>query len=73
MLLYAFRNKRKLSNCKLYGFPNLYMYENLCPSKRSIYSHNGTILFKYTNNVEEKPIRIYHKSEIGYYFPDDFI
>ena len=65
---------------------NVFMYENLCPAFRSIeekcrnlmdnelinqlWSYNGIIHFKYTNEKTEKPKKILHENQFNNLFPE---
>ena len=62
------------------------MYENLCPAFRSIeekcrnlmnigqieqmWTYNGIVNIKLTNEKTEKSKKIFHEKDIKYYFPD---
>ena len=76
--------KRNINNCNELGFYNIHITENLCPSYRSIYenlselknegklkslwSHNGVVNFKFTDNEREKSKIITHESDIDNFF-----
>ena len=63
--------------------------ENLCPSYQSIFdelngrkykgqikrlwSFNGTINFKFTDSIDEKPKKIFHECDLNYYFYEDIV
>ena len=69
------------------GFRNLFLVENLCPSYRSLFekiykkkewgdiknvwTSNGVINLKFTDNKNEKPTKIYHSDDFDFYFSDD--
>ena len=77
-------NKKNLSY--LPEYKNVYIIENLCPRYKAIYdncmglkkknliSHlwtfNGTIFIKKSDNRNEKPKRILHVSDLEYFFPN---
>ena len=66
------------------GFKNLFIVENLCPIYKSLFekckklkkekrikhlwTYNGVINIKYTDENNEKPKRIYHQEDFDYYF-----
>ena len=68
-------------------FPNLFIVENLCPKYRSIFdacnelkkkgkishvwSYNGTVHFKTSNNLKDRGIKIFHISDLDEHFPMD--
>ena len=78
------KNRKNLHLCHELGFHHLYITENLCPSNRSIFdylcdlkkygevkkvwSFNGTVQFKYTDEHSEKPKKIFHECDLNYYF-----
>ena len=84
----SLQNKKYLKGCrrKFHFKQNIFMYENLCPSYRSIeekcrnlmedglinqlWSYNGTIHLKYTNEKREKPKKIFHQDDLKYLFPE---
>ena len=65
-------------------YKSLFIVENLCPAYKSLFekcrrmryqgdikfvwSHNGTINIKYSDNRNEKPIKIEHQNDFDYYF-----
>ena len=77
-------NKRKLTYIPEYK--NLYIIENLCPRYKEIYeqclkmkktkdikhvwTYNGTICIKKSDNRNEKPIKILHVNDLNYYIPE---
>ena len=83
----SMKNKKKLNGCKRkFGF-NVFMHENLCPAFKSIHdkccnlmdqgqitklwTYNGVINVKFTNEYSERPTKIYHEEDINYYFAED--
>ena len=83
----SFKNKKLLSKTKVLGFNNLYFIENLCPVNRyiwnkcnelrseglvkSVWSFNGVINIKFTDDYNEKPTLIHHTEDIEYYIHND--
>ena len=65
---------------------NIYIYENLCPAYRSIeekcrnlidcgqinqmWSYNGAVNIKFTNERTERSTKLYHENDLKYHFPD---
>lgn len=65
---------------------NVYMNENLCPAYRSIeekcrtlldcghinqmWTYNGAVNIKFTNERTEKSKKLYHEDDLKYHFPD---
>ena len=80
------KNKKNLQFCRELGFHHIYITENLCPSNRSIFDHlnnlkkngelkrvwsyNGTVQFKFTDDPNEKSKKILHECDLNYYFED---
>ena len=74
------KNKKNLHLCKYLGYNNLYIMENLCPAYRSIFdsltklknedrvkkvwSYNGIINYKVTDDVNEKAVKVLHECEL---------
>ena len=72
--------KRNLFKCKSMGYNNLYIVENLCPAYKSIYenlmqlkddgkinkvwSFNGIINYKRTDDERERPFKVLHEYDI---------
>ena len=83
----SFKNKKLLHKTKELGFKNLYFIENLCPVNRyilnkcnelrseglvkSVWSFNGLINIKFTDDYNEKPTLIHHTEDIEYYIHND--
>ena len=81
------KNKKNLQNCKNIGFNNLHIVENLCPSYKSIFesltefkyegkikkvwSFNGVINYKLSDNDNEHPTKIYHEKELDHFYAAD--
>ena len=81
------KSSKRLYLCKELGFNNLSMVENLCPASRSIYDQllkfkdknivkkvwisNGVVNFKFTDNFDEKPNKIFHNRELNNYFDEN--
>ena len=79
----ALLNKRKLKSC---GLNNLFIIENLCPVFKTLFekcrklkyenivkyvwTHNGIINIRYTDNRNEKPLQILHEEDYEFYFCD---
>ena len=69
------------------GFKSLFIVENLCPVFKSLFekcrslkyehkikhlwTHNGIINIRLTDNRKENPIRLYHDEDFDYYFPSE--
>ena len=67
-------------------YPNLYLFENLCPRYKSImdeckklkntgeirkvWTFNGTINFKKTDSQNERPKKLFHIYDLNKYFPN---
>ena len=80
------KSKKNLHLCRDLGFKHLYITENLCPSNRSIFnnlsdlkrdgeinkvwSYNGTVHFKFKDDPNEKPKKVYHECDLNFYFND---
>ena len=80
----SLRNKKLVYKCRDMGFSNLSIVENLCPTNKSIFemmnklksegrlsnvwSYNGTIHFKYTNNSDEMAKKVLNKKDISIFF-----
>ena len=74
------KSKRNVYKCKSMGYNNLYIAENLCPAYKSIYenliqlkdngiinkvwSFNGVINYKRTDDEREKPLKVFHEYDI---------
>lgn len=82
----SLQNKKHLNGCKRKFGYSIYIHENLCPSYKSIYekcknlmddgdikqlwTYNGVINCKYSNESSENPTKIYHYEDLQYYFPE---
>ena len=80
----ALKGKRYLFRCKEIGYSELQMVENLCPSYKSIYDEmkklkgegtiakvwtfNGFVNYKVTDNEQEKIKKIIHESEMDSFY-----
>ena len=80
----CFRNRKNFKDIR--DFPNCYIFENLCPRFRSIFDEctdlknsgeikklwtfNGIINFKKTDNLNERPKKLFHINDLNNYFPD---
>ena len=80
------QNRKLLPRCKDLGFNHLFIMENLCPSFKSIFetlntlkgegrvksvwSRNGIVHFKYTENPNERAKKIFHKKDFDIFFVD---
>ena len=80
------KSKRNLFQCKSLGYSNIYIIENLCPANKSIYdqlshlkeegiikkiwTYNGIVNYKRTENEHEKPIKIFHEYDIDNIYND---
>ena len=80
----ALKCKRNLFRCKEYGYSQLQIVENLCPSYKSIYEEmkdlkdigaigkvwtfNGIINYKLVDNEHEQKRKILHESEMDSLF-----
>ena len=69
------------------GFKSIFIVENLCPVFKSLFekckslkyeykikhlwTHNGIINIRLTDNRKENPIRLFHHEDYDYYFPSD--
>ena len=76
----ALYRKKDLVSCREIWYNHLYMLENLCPAFRSVFSDmnalkragkigavwvsNGSIKYKLQDIASEKPVKIYHKSDV---------
>ena len=74
------KSKRNLYKCQSIGYNNLYVVENLCPAFKSIFeelkqlkdegfikqvwSYNGVINYKQSDDEQEKPVKIFHENEV---------
>ena len=81
------RNKRELPKARTIGYNNLYVIENLCRTNKkivdrcyqlnksgdikSLWSFNGMINIKFTDNRYERPTKIIHFDDIDFLFDDD--
>ena len=77
---------RKHIRDTIHEYQNLYIHENFCPRYRSIFEEcqelkmnnkikklwtfNGTVNFKLTDNKNERPKRITHMEDLNKLFPD---
>ena len=84
----CFQNRKYLKESFGREFPDLYIFENLCPRYRSIFdscmdlknsgeikklwTFNGIINFKTSNNTYERPKKIFHINDLDKYFPDSW-
>ena len=80
------KSANRLHLCKDLGFTNLRIMENLCPAYRSIFdslsnlkrdgrikklwTFNGTVNFKFSDNINEKPNKVFHECDLNYFFCD---
>ena len=78
------KNKRNVNLCKELGYDNLILMENLCPAFKSIYeemlelknngvmnkvwTYNGIINYKVTDNDDEKPKKLFHESDLDKFY-----
>ena len=78
-------NRKMLKLCTP-EVPNLFIVENLCPKFRAIFnacsnlkhegklkfiwSFNGIVHFKKTDNYRERGIKVFHMSELDDHFPN---
>ena len=78
------KNRKNIHSCRDLGFHHLYIVENLCPSNKSIFdnlsslkrngeikslwSYNGTVQFKFTDDPNEKSKKILHECDLNFYF-----
>ena len=85
--IWCFQHRKNLHLCRKLGFRNLFFMENLCPAYRSIFetlnkhrsngeikklwTYNGTVQFKYTDNPKEKSIKVFHECDLNFYFNND--
>ena len=83
----SLQNKKYLNGCKREFGYNVYMHENLCPAYKSIHdrcrnlmdvgqisklwTYNGVINLKFTDEYSEKPTKIFHEEDINFYFPNE--
>ena len=80
------KSKDKVYLCQSMGYNNLTIIENLCPVNKSIYENlsglqnageinkvwtfNGIVNYKLSNDQNEKPIKIFHKYDIQNFYID---
>ena len=80
------KSKDNLYLCRSMGYNNLTIIENLCPVNKSIYENlselqnageinkvwtfNGIVNYKLSNDQNEKPIKIFHKYDIQNFYTD---
>ena len=78
--------QRKYLKDTIWEHPNIYIHENLCPRYRSIFekcenlkargmikkvwTYNGIVNYKKSDNLNERPKKIFHDSDFNNYFPD---
>ena len=79
-------NRRNLKN-NVKEYRNIFIIENLCPKYKEIYeaclelkekgiisrvwSYNGTVFYKTTNNNNERGKRLFHIDDLNERFPDE--
>ena len=83
MLIMLSRTGRKLRTSNTHQYKNYFITENLCPEFRQIFnklyklkklkqisrvwSYNGYVYFKFSDNDIEEPIQLFHYDDIGYH------
>ena len=83
----CFKNRKYIKET-ITEFPGLYIFENLCPRYRSIFeactdlknngeinkiwTFNGCINIKTSNNTYERPKKLFHINDLDKYFPDSW-
>ena len=82
--IFILKNKRNARLCNELGYFKLNIIENLCPAFKSIFeemkelkntgiiakvwTYNGHVNYKMTDNDQEKPRVLYHDSELSYFY-----